>query len=452
MNTHWSIRNAALPAREGRWCIGVTGDRISHVAADAAGGAAHAAGPAWDAGGRLVSPGFVDAHLHVDKAITGDRVADAAAGLDAAIRAVRRLKAAFTVEDVTARARQALEMGLAHGTTSARTNCEADRYVGQRAIEGVQAAARALAGRVGVQIIAFPQEGWFESEGSIEDGAGAFVAQALENGVRIVGGNVNRRLWPSSPERQVDETFALAARHDCDIDYHLDNWDGADAFTLPYVAQKTIAQGWQGRVAVSHIASLACVGNAAAADAIDLLKAADISVCVLPTRIRLTRVLELMEAGVNVACGTDNMRDPFVRFGDADPLKAMLLLAQITHQLHNAGLERIWQTMTTNAARMLRLQDHGLGCTTGMTGTTETAAGCAADLVVLDARSAPEAILLQAPRLAVIKAGVQVAGPLQIAPRAARRHAQPTHAADTELRRANARGVSTDYPNRKDPS
>lgn len=184
----------------------------------------------------------------------------------------------------------------------------------------------------------------------------------------------------------------------------MDNWDSPEVFTLPYVARKTIAQGWQGRVAVSHIPSLSCVSDAVAADTIDLVRRADISVCVLPTRIRLTRVLELMEAGVNVACGTDNMRDPFVRFGDADPLKALLLLAQITDQLHNAGLERLWQTMTGNAARMLRLTDHGLG------------AGCHADLVLFDARSVPQAILLQAPKLAVIKAGRQVAGLVRVTP------------------------------------
>jgi len=344
--------------------------------------------------------------VHLDKAITSERTADAVAAvdLDAAIRPVRKLKADFTVNDVAERARRALEMGLAHGTTSARTHCEVDRYVGQRAVQGVQAAGQALAGRVDLQILAFPQEGWFETPGTIEDGAGPFVAQAIEDGLRIVGGNVNACLWPSDPERQVDETFALAARYNCDIDYHLDNWDSADAFTLPYVAQKTIAQGWQGRVAVSHIASLAHVSHARAATTIELLKEADIQVCVLPTRMRLTRVLELMEAGVNVACGTDNLRDPFVRFGDADPLKALLLLAQITHQLHNAGLEKIWQTMTTNSARMLRLPHHGL------------LPGCAADLVVFDASSAAQAILLQATRLAVLKGGVQVAGPLRVAP------------------------------------
>jgi len=131
-------------------------------------------------------------------------------------------------------------------------------------------------------------------------------------------------------------------------------------FTLPYVARKTIACGWQGRVAVSHVPSLSCVSDAAAADAIDAVVQAGISVCVLPTRIRLTRVLELIEAGANVVCGTDNLRDPFVRFGDADPLKALLLLAQITNQLHNAGLERLWETMTDAAARMLRCADYGL--------------------------------------------------------------------------------------------
>lgn len=404
-STDWGIRNATLPGLEGRWCIGIAAGRIRCVKADGGARDAQVAGPLWDAQGRLVSPGFVDPHVHIDKALTSERVADGAdvAGLSEAIRAVRLLKADFTVSDIASRAQRSLAMGLAHGTTTARTNCEVDRYAGQRAVQGIQAALTAMAGQVDVQIIAFPQEGWFETPGTLEDGAGQFIAQALRaGGIQCVGGNVNRAIWPSDPERQVDATFALAALHDCDIDYHLDNWDTPEAFTLPYVAQKTIDQGWQGRVAVSHIASLSAVSDAVAADTIALMKQADIQVCVLPTRMRLTRTRELMEAGVNVCCGTDNMRDPFVRFGDADPLKAMLLLAQLTQQLHNAGLEKVWQMMTTKAARMLRLKDYGL------------APGCAADLVVLDARSVPEALLLQSPRLAVIKAGVQVAGPLPV--------------------------------------
>ncbi len=398
----WSIGNAVLPGKEGRWRIDILDGRIATVLEESG----RARGADCDAQGRLLSSGFVDPHLHIDKALTSDRVSDAVAAVDlaAAISAVRRLKGAFTVADVTERARRALEMGLSHGTTSARSNCEADPFVGMNAVHGLQAAAMQTSGRVDLQIIAFPQEGWFSTPDSIEAGAAPFIEQALDAGVRIVGGNVNRRVWPSDPEHQVDASFALAARYDCDIDYHLDNWDSPDVFTLPYVAKKTIAQGWQGRVAVSHIPSLSCVSDAVAADAIDLMVEADITACVLPTRIRLTRVLELMEAGVNVACGTDNMRDPFVRFGDADPLKALLLLAQITNQLHNAGLERLWQTMTINAARMMRLKNYGLHV------------GGDADLVLFDAMSVSQAILLQAPKLAVIKAGVQVAGTWQIAP------------------------------------
>ena len=398
----WSIGNAVLPGREGRWRIDILDGRIATVLEESG----HARGADCDAQGRLLSSGFVDPHLHIDKALTSDRVSDAVAAVDlaAAISAVRRLKGAFTVADVTERALRALEMGLSHGTTAARSNCEADPFVGLHAIHGLQAAATHMAGRVDLQIIAFPQEGWFSTPDSIEAGAAPFIEQALDAGVRIVGGNINRRVWPSDPEHQVDASFALAARYDCDIDYHLDNWDSPDVFTLPYVAKKTISQGWQGRVAVSHIPSLSCVSDAVAADAIDLMVEADITACVLPTRIRLTRVLELMEAGVNVACGTDNMRDPFVRFGDADPLKALLLLAQITNQLHNAGLERLWQTMTSNAARMMRLKNYGLHI------------GDDADLVLFDANSVSQAILLQAPRLAVIKAGVQVAGTWHIAP------------------------------------
>ena len=401
----FSIRHATLPGRPGHWCVTVAGERIAAVESED--GPVAPADHTWHADGRLVSIGFIDPHVHLDKALSSDRIGHggAAASLDAAIRAVRTVKASFTEEDVAHRAMRALRMGLAHGTTTARSHAEVDRFVARRALDGLQAAAAQLRGQVDLQLIAFAQEGWFETPGALEDGAGRWIADAVAaGGITAIGGNVNRALWPSDPERQVDEAFALAVRHGCDIDHHLDNWDGAEAFTLPYLAHQTIAHGWQGRVTVSHIASLALVPDAQAADTIDLVRKAGVNVCVLPTRMRLTRVHELMEAGVNVVCGTDNLRDPFVRFGDADPLKALLLLAQITGQLSDARLERLWPLVTTNAARALRLPDRVL------------AAGGLADLVVLDARSVPQAVLEQSARLAVFKRGRQVAGAVRVAP------------------------------------
>lgn len=392
----FTLTNASLPRQPGRHTLVVEDGVIVSIEEGV-----RPAGPTtWDVDGRLVAPGFVDAHTHLDKALTDDRIGDVFgdAGLEAAIRAVRELKAGFDARDVAARADRALGWSVAHGVTALRTNCETDRFVGMRALDGLSGARDAWRDRIDVQLIAFPQEGWFDTPGTIESGARAEVRAAVARGGVLAGGNVNGGLWPSDPARQVDELFEIARAHDADIDMHLDNWDGPQAFTLPHVAARTIEHGWQGRVAVSHIPSLAHVSEAAAADAIDLVKRAGVHVCVLPTRMKLTRVHALMEAGVGVSCGTDNMRDPFVRYGDADILAAALLLAQILGMLSQKGVERLWDTITTAPARMLRIERYGL------------AVGNPADLVVLDARDVGEAILHQAARLAVFKRGRQVAG------------------------------------------
>lgn len=390
------LGNASLPAMEGRFTVTVEAGVIAAIEP------ARSTPQGIDVNGRLVAPGFVDAHIHLDKTLTDDRIGDifGEGGLEAAIRSVRALKEGFTAEDTAARAEQALRWSLAHGVTAVRSNCETDRFVGMRALDGLLDVRRRWRDRMDLQLVAFAQEGWFDTAGSIESGARSEVRQAVAGGGVLVGGNVNAKLWPSDPERQVDELFEIALAHDADIDMHLDNWDDAGAFTLPYVAQKTIAHGWQGRVAVSHIPSLAHVSDASAASTIDLVKRADVQVCVLPTRMKLTRVAELMEAGVNVSCGTDNMRDPFVRYGDGDILKAALLLAQVIGALSLKGAERLWPTITANPARMLRLPAYGL------------TAGHPADLVLLDARTVSEAILHQARRVAVWKRGALVAGAL----------------------------------------
>ncbi|AFZ31161.1 N-isopropylammelide isopropylaminohydrolase [Gloeocapsa sp. PCC 7428] len=395
MNLDYALTNATLADRAGRWCIGVAEGKIATVIE----GDFLNAQTVWNLDGKVLTAGLVDAHTHLDKALTAESVGDVFAqnGLASAIQAVRQLKSNFTVADVEQRASQALQLSIAAGTTAIRTNVEADAFVELRAVEGLLNVQRSLTHQIDIQLVAFPQEGWFAVPDTLESGASSYVEQALQRGIKVIGGNVNQGLWSSNPEAQVDALFDLALRYDCDLDLHLDNWDGVEAFTLPYVAQKTIEHNYQGRVAVSHIASLAYVSKSQAQAAIELVKNAEISVTVLPTRIKLTRVAELLEAGVNVVCGTDNLRDPFVRYGDADLLKALLLLAQLTGYMANRDLERLWQTISNNAAKMLRLP-YGINV------------GNSADLVVFDAYSISEAILHQATRLAVFKSGQLVAG------------------------------------------
>jgi cytosine/creatinine deaminase len=392
----WAFINASLPNRPGRWCIGVAGETIATVVE----GDRFSAQRVWDVEGNLLVPGLIDAHTHLDKALTAERSGDvfAKGGLAAAIQTIRRLKQNFDAADVSRRATQALQWSLAAGVTRVRTNVEADPFLQLQAVDGLLAVQQAIADKLDLQLVAFPQEGWFHTAGTLEAGCAPWIEQALQRGVRILGGNVNRGLWTSSPEAQVDELLQLALTYDCDLDLHLDNWDGAEAFTLPYLAQKTIAQGWQGRVTVAHIASLSYVSEAEAESTVELLKQAEITVAVLPTRIQLTRVAMLLEAGINVVCGTDNLRDPFVRYGQADPIAAVLLLAQLLRYLSNRELETLWQTISVNPARMMRLPQYGI------------APGYPADLVILQATSISDAILHQSDRLAVFKRGQLVAG------------------------------------------
>jgi cytosine deaminase len=397
------VRGARIEGREGLWDVGVVADRIAAVAETIS----DRARVELDAGGNLVSPSFVDLHTHLDKALTASRAAapGRARGLREMIEELRELKRRFTVEDVRQRALAVIGMTAARGTGTVRSCVEADPFVELRAVEGMVAARAAAAPLCDLQLTATPQEGWFATPGTLEAGSGPFIEQAMARGIDAVGGNVNATLWPSSAEAQVDAIFALAKRFDADIDLHLDNADVPDAFTLPYVIEQTIMHGWQGRVVVGHIASLAAVGEGEAAAAIEGLRLARISVAVQPTRIRLTRVRQLVEAGVNVVCGTDNHRDPFVRYGNADMLAAMLLLAQLTRMWSDAELAAVWAMGSLNGARALRREgEHGL------------APGCRADLVVFDEPGPAEAILHQAGRRFVVKAGRLVAADDRLLP------------------------------------
>ena len=349
-----------------------------------------------DAEGGLTFPGFIDPHVHMDKCLLLGRIGREKdfSALDKMISTMRELKRSFTPDDVRSRMIHAARIAVSRGTLVTRTHVEADPIVEFKCVEGALAAREACREMIDIRTIAFPQEGWISNRDGSELESKPFIREAIERGIDVAGGNINRSVWDSDPEQQVDDLFALAKEKDIDIDMHLDNSDNAVAFTLPYVCQKTINYGYQGRVTVAHIPSLSAVPDRVARRTIDRVKEAGINVCVLPSRIRLTRVRELMEAGVNVTCGTDNMQDAFVGVGNGDLLEAMLLLARVTRMGFDDELERIFELGTTHAAKGLRIDgDYGIE------------EGKKADLVILGATSIPEAIRMQPPRRAVIKNG-----------------------------------------------
>ncbi len=390
------IRNGLIEAQDQVLDVGIFEGKIARLATRLS----DSAPVEIDAKGCIVAPGFVDAHVHMDKCLTANRSNNGRAfpTLDQMIAAQRSIKKGFTADDVCARALRAAAMSVRHGTTLIRTYVEADPIVEDRCVRGLLQAKAACKGALDIQTIAFPQEGWLASADGYELDSRPHVIQAMRQGTDVVGGNVNLALWQSDPIAQVAELFAIAREHNAHVDMHLDNSDNPVAFTLPYVAKKAIEYGWQGKVSVGHIPSLTAVPDPLAHRTIDLMKEARVNVCVLPTRIRLTRVRELLEAGVNVTFGTDNMQDAFVTMGDADMLKTMLLFAQVTNMGSDEELRQVFRICTVNGAKALGAEE-GYGI----------AEGNRADLVVLEAPSVPEAIRYQARKRAVVKGGRLVA-------------------------------------------
>lgn len=350
-----------------------------------------------DAAGKLLSPGFVDAHVHLDKGMICDEYKEGVVDLPDMILKMREFKRRATVQNVRDRVLRGISLAVRRGTTALRTNVEADPFFEFKAVEGVQQALAETGELVDAQTIAFPQDGWFLTEGTLEAGCEPYVEESLRRGIELVGGNVNQALWPSDPVEQVDRIFALAKKYDRAIDAHVDNSDNPVAFALPYLARKTIREDYQGQVTVGHIASLARVPDDVAARTIQLVKEAGIHVGVCPTRIAVTRVKQLLDAGVNVFIGTDEVMGMYTRSGVADILMAMWLLSLVTHLCTDADYEEIFKMGTYHGARAMGLTDYGL------------AKGKAADLVLLDGASPAEVICYHARRLLVLKRGRIVA-------------------------------------------
>src|ERR1700761_3927909 len=190
-----------------------------------------AEGETIDLGGRLVSSGFVETHIHLDKSCILDRCKSDRGDLEEAIAEAAKAKLAFTPEDVHARAVRTLQKAILQGTTHMRTHLEVDPGVGLRSLEGVLPLLKEYAWAIDLQICVFPQEGLLNNPGTDE-----LLVQSLARGCRAIGG---APYVDSNPRGQIDRIFELARDYDVDIDFHLDFGPTAEAMTLDYVCCRT---------------------------------------------------------------------------------------------------------------------------------------------------------------------------------------------------------------------
>jgi cytosine/creatinine deaminase len=398
------VKNVALWGAEGLCDIGIADGRFVSVGHSTASSIAMLT---LDAEGRMAVPGFVEPHIHLDKALISERAPVNVSGtLTEAIEILWEIKRNYKVDEISDRASRVLERALEHGISRLRTHVDVDPIGGTRPAEGLIRTRERYRDLMEIQIVAFPQEGIVKSPGTE-----ALMRKAMELGVDVVGGMPFNEASPQDSRRHIEIVFDIARQFDADIDMHVDETDDPMARTLEVVAELTIKNGWQGRVTAGHTCALAGYPREYADHVIARLREADVNMIAnpatnlmlqgrlddYPKRRGVTQVKELLAAGVNVACGQDCVHDTFYPFGQNDPLEIAFLLCHASHMSQPPEILSVMDMVTHNGARAMRIPDF------------HVMAGGVADLVVLDARDAREAFATRAPRRWVIRRGKLIA-------------------------------------------
>jgi cytosine/creatinine deaminase len=391
------LRNArAVGAEHALIDIGIADGKIAAMAPKLA-----AEGETLDLGGRLVSPGFVETHIHLDKSCILDRIKTTKGDLQEAIAEAAKAKIGFTAEDVHARAVRTLEKALLQGTTHMRTHLEVDPGVGLRGFEGVLPLIKEYAWAIDVQICVFPQEGLLNNPGTDE-----LLVESLDRGCRAIGG---APYVDSDPRGQIDRIFELARDYDVDIDMHLDFGPTADNMQIDYVCRRTEEFQYGGRVAVGHVTRATSLSLPAFDAMAKRLASAGVALTVLPATelflmgrehthdYNVTRGVapahKLLQHGVNCSLSTNNVLNPFTPYGDCSQMRMANLYANICQVAKPADMRECFNMVTWRPAEIMRLTDYGL------------AVGKAADLVVLDAFDPAMAVAELTPVLYAFKRG-----------------------------------------------
>ncbi|MEX1827794.1 amidohydrolase family protein [Luteibacter sp. CQ10] len=392
------IRHATLPDGRRDVDIGIRDGRFAAVrpGLDATGT------EEIDAGGRLVSPPFVDAHFHMDATLSlGLPRLNASGTLLEGIALWGELKPELTVDALVNRAMAYADMAVAQGLLAIRSHVDVcdDRLL---AVDALLEVKRRVAPYLHLELVAFPQDGLLRSPN-----AKANLVRALDRGVDVVGGIPHFERTMDDGAASIRWLCELAAERGLRVDMHCDESDDPLSRHIETLAAETIRTGLQGRVTGSHLTSMHSMDNYYVSKLLPLIAEAGVHAIAnplinitlqgrhdtYPKRRGMTRVPELLAAGVNVAFGHDCAMDPWYGMGSGDMLEVAHMGLHVAQMTSMEGVSRCFDAVTVNAARMLGLDDHGI------------AEGRRADLVLLQAGDVHEAIRLRANRLLVMREG-----------------------------------------------
>ena len=355
-----------------------------------------------DAQGNLVTPTFVNPHMHLDKVYTALSGRESRTEtLEESIAIMHDLKKQYTVEDVKNRAVRAIKECVSYGTTKIRTSVDIDNYIDLIGLKGVMEAKKECKDICDIQIVAFPQEGIFNNKGTEK-----LLWQAMEEGADLIGGMPAAEWTDKYSKKHVDLVFEIAKKYDVDIDMHMDQTKDIFARSLEYTAMKTIEENYEGRVTGGHCTSISYQNDAHAEKVMKLMKLAEFNVCTNPQVLAImgidpeprtrgvTRIREMVDMGINIATAQDTICDGFHIFGTGDPLDYGLLCSYVAQYNTPQRIKIIFDMITKNPAKILRItKNYGIKV------------GKKADLNIIAANNIQEAFRLRADRRYVIKDG-----------------------------------------------
>lgn len=358
-----------------------------------------------DANGLMVSSMFIDPHHHLDCAYLHEPV-NHSGTLQEAIEINAGIKADRTYQEIYQKACLALEQALLNGTGWIRSHGDVDSISKLDLMYPVLEAKERFRDLVDVQYVTFPQLGLVRDPESVK-----YMRAAMQEGADVVGGMPHHEASIEDAARHIDICFEIAKEFDADIDMHIDETDDPDSRTLELLAGATIREEYQGRVTASHCCALAAYDDDYAKRVIEKVAEAEINVITnplvnlylqgrgdrQPIRRGITRVKELLEAGVNVTCGLDDVRNIFFPYGRMDMLEVAMITSVTAHLTTPDQIQIAFDMPRHRAAKTLRLDDYQL------------AVGAQANMVFFAADNAQEALRLQPLRRFVVRYGQIVA-------------------------------------------
>ncbi|MFT3721383.1 amidohydrolase family protein [Pseudorhodoferax sp.] len=392
------VTNASLPDGRAGMSVAVRDGRIAEVAE----GLRAPAHEVLDAQGLLLAPHFCDPHFHMDATLSyGLPRVNQSGTLLEGIALWGELKPLLTADALVERALAYCDWAVARGLLAIRTHVDTSDP-SLLAVEALLDVRRRVAPYLDLQLVAFPQDGVLRTPGGLDN-----LRRALDMGVDVVGGIPHFERTMAEGAASVRQLCELAAERGLPVDMHCDESDDPLSRHIETLAFETQRLGLHGRVTGSHCTSMHSMDNYYVSKLLPLIAQSRVHVVAnplinitlqgrhdsYPRRRGMTRVPELLAAGVNVAFGHDCVMDPWYSLGSGDMLEVAHMGLHVAQMTSQAGMRACFDAVTQHAARVMGLDGYGL------------AQGCDASFVLLQARDPIEALRLRATRMKVFRRG-----------------------------------------------